>query len=46
MTTKEDIKNHGIGLGNVKVILAKYSGNLENEAGDEWFKTKILLPKK
>lgn len=46
MTTKEDIKNHGIGLGNVKEILTKYSGNLENEAGDEWFKTKILLPKK
>ena len=45
ITTKEDVKNHGIGLQNVKEILEKYSSELKFDSDEKLFKVKLLLKK-
>lgn len=43
-TTKNDGENHGFGIGNVKMIVNKYNGEMEMEDGGDTFETKIKIP--
>lgn len=43
-TSKEDVDNHGYGLGNIKFIVNKYDGILKIETSQEQFKLNIALP--
>lgn len=43
-TTKEDTKNHGYGLGNIKFIVKKYDGILKINKENSEFKLNVALP--
>ena len=43
ISAKEDTKNHGIGLDNIKHIVSKYHGDCEIKYDEEWFKINIVL---
>lgn len=42
-TTKEDSKNHGYGLGNIKRVAQKYHGDIEIAHENEEFRLSVLL---
>ena len=44
-TTKEDKKNHGLGLGNVMEIVKKYSGEMEVKQEKYTFTVRLLFPR-
>lgn len=44
ITTKSDSSNHGIGLQNVKDIVAKYHGEYSFEVSGNEFVSKVILP--
>lgn len=43
ISSKQDNKNHGIGLGNIKQIVSKYHGDFEIKYDEEWFRINIIL---
>lgn len=43
LTTKEDTKNHGLGLKSIQKIAEKYDGSLEAEVIDDSFKIKVVF---
>ena len=43
LTTKEDTKNHGLGLKSIQRIAEKYDGSLEAEVIDDLFKIKVVF---
>ena len=43
VTQKEDKKNHGIGINNVKRIVKKYKGRYETEIDDKSYRVKVFL---
>ncbi len=42
-TTKEDVKNHGFGIRNVRRALKEYNGDLITEAADGQFRAKVMM---
>lgn len=42
-TTKEDVPNHGIGLGNVRRIIEKYHGEMDMVCESGWMETDIIM---
>lgn len=42
-TTKEDAKNHGIGLTSVRKCVETYGGEMKLADADGWFRAEILL---
>lgn len=42
-TTKEDAKNHGIGLTSVRRCVETYGGEMKLADTDGWFRAEILL---
>lgn len=46
ITTKSDIKNHGLGLGIVGKLVSKYNGNISFDVfNDIFYQVKIEIPK-
>ena len=43
VTQKEDKKNHGMGINNVKRIVKKYKGRYETEIDDKSYRVKVFL---
>ena len=43
LTAKEDQKNHGLGLGNVKRAVEKYNGCFHVEFEDGWFSAEVNI---
>lgn len=43
ITSKEDRKNHGIGLNNIENILKKYNGVMEIDHNDNEFAVDIMM---
>lgn len=43
-TTKEDVENHGYGLGNIKFVVSKYDGILKIETKNNEFSLNVALP--
>lgn len=43
VTTKEDTKNHGLGLKSIKKIAEKYEGSLDAEVINDLFKIKVVF---
>lgn len=44
ISTKQDDGLHGIGLENVKKIIKKYRGNIQQEYSDGRYKTTVIIP--
>ena len=42
-TTKQDLDNHGLGIGIVREIAGKYGGELELEEQGEWFVATLMI---
>lgn len=45
-TTKQDSQNHGFGLKSIRYTIQKYEGTMTVDYSKNWFRLKILLPKK
>lgn len=43
LTTKKDIKNHGLGLKSIQKIAEKYDGSLDTEIINDIFNIKVVL---
>ena len=43
LTTKENKKDHGIGLGNIKMVVEKYNGTLNLSCTDNTFELNFML---
>lgn len=43
LTTKRDIRNHGIGLNNVKKIVEQYKGSIHFYTEDQIFRVEVVL---
>lgn len=43
-STKEDLKNHGIGLNNVRRTIEKYNGEFNISADEKEFSAEVVLP--
>lgn len=43
VTSKDDVKNHGLGSGNVKNTVKKYNGILEYKLNSKWFIAEIII---
>ncbi len=44
MSTKSDIENHGIGIGNIRACVEKYHGKLEMREENGKFLTTVIIP--
>lgn len=44
MTSKEDLKMHGMGIGNIKAIVEKYNGIFKAEGKEDLFELHIIIP--
>ena len=43
-TSKEDKKNHGFGVKNIKRVVREYGGEVSSNVVDDMFSVSILIP--